>query len=54
MAAHNAAGNQPISVSCRIRQRIAVRILPRNIKDRKGQSMARSIGVVLMNKRKIL
>ena len=45
MAAHNAAGSHPISVSCNTRQRMAVSNLPRNRKERKGQRMARSIQI---------
>jgi len=41
--AQMAAGIQPISVICKIRQRMPVRILPLSMKESQGNNMARSV-----------
>jgi hypothetical protein len=41
--AHNAAGSQPIRVSCKMRQRMPVSILPLSMKDKNGKRIASSI-----------
>jgi hypothetical protein len=46
ITAHMAAGSQPISVICKIKQTMAEMILPLKKKDRKGTSMANSIGIL--------
>jgi hypothetical protein len=38
--AHIAAGSQPISVICKIKQIIAEKIFPRRIKDMEGKKIA--------------
>jgi hypothetical protein len=43
ITAHIAAGIQPISVICKIRQIIPVNILPRRKNDRNGKNMAMSV-----------
>lgn len=46
ITAHSAAGNQPISVICKIKQTMAEMILPLKKKERKGTNMANSIGIL--------
>lgn len=43
ITAHIAAGNQPISVICNMRQTIPEIILPRKMKERNGSTIASSI-----------
>jgi len=47
MTAHIAAGNQPIKVSCKIKQSKAVKILPLKRKEIHGKNIAISVIILL-------
>ena len=48
IAAQIAAGSQPKTVICKIKQITAVMIFPRKKKDKKGNIMANNIGLFLL------